>query len=80
MVVPRTRPPEDVCTALANLWATKSVQECYARKNEFQLNDSAAYFLQDVQKFCSPEFEPSNQVRQRFRVHCTLCAGAVNSL
>ena len=33
--------PPDVGNAIATLWKNESVQECFKRSNEYQLNDSA---------------------------------------
>jgi guanine nucleotide-binding protein subunit alpha len=35
------RLPLEVVDAIAALWKNESVQECYKRSNEYQLNDSA---------------------------------------
>lgn len=32
---------EDLLDAMKRLWADSGVQECFARSNEYQLNDSA---------------------------------------
>lgn len=33
--------PSEVALAIKNLWADKSVLECFSRSREYQLNDSA---------------------------------------
>jgi guanine nucleotide-binding protein G(i) subunit alpha len=33
--------PPEVGNAIASLWMTESVQECFKRSHEYQLNDSA---------------------------------------
>ena len=47
------------------------MQQAYARRNEFQLADSAAYFLSNVAKFTADNFVPSDQDILRTRVKTT---------
>ncbi len=42
------KPPPKVAKAVASLWASPAVQRAYLRRNEFQLYDSAAYFLRYI--------------------------------
>ena len=46
-------------------------QGVYARRNEFQLNDSAQYFLSDVGRLCAADYVPSDQDVLRSRVKTT---------
>ena len=46
-------------------------QAVYARRNGFQLNDSAQYFLSDVGRLCGPDYVPSDQDVLRTRVKTT---------
>lgn len=48
-----------------------AAQVVYARRNEFQLNDSAQYFLSDVGRLCTPDYVPSDQDVLRTRVKTT---------
>ena len=54
-----------------SLWISSGVQQAYARRNEFQLADSAAYFLSNVAKFTADNFVPSDQDILRTRVKTT---------
>lgn len=65
------RPTSDVVKAIGNLWASPGVQAAYARRNEYQLNDSTAYFLSDVGRFCAKDFVPNDQDILRTRVTTT---------
>ncbi len=47
------------------------MQTTYQRRNEFQLNDSAAYFLSDVSRLCQESYVPSDQDVLRTRVKTT---------
>ena len=57
-----SRPGSAIVRAIENLWSNPEVQLTYARRNEYQLNDSAAYFLSDVARFCKKDYVPSDQV------------------
>ncbi|KAL7747340.1 NEDD8 activating enzyme [Sorochytrium milnesiophthora] len=50
----------EIETAIAALWADPGIQECYARRNEYQLLDSAAYFLADSARIFRPDYVPTN--------------------
>lgn len=43
------------------LWNDKGVKECYRRSNEFQLIDSAKYFLDRIMEVRNPDYRPSDQ-------------------
>ena len=43
----------------------------YERRNEFQLMDSASYFLNDLDRVCAPDFEPTDDDVLRVRVRTT---------
>ncbi|XP_069690430.1 guanine nucleotide-binding protein G(f) subunit alpha isoform X1 [Periplaneta americana] len=43
------------------LWNDKGVKECYRRSNEFQLIDSAKYFLDRIMEVRNPNYRPSDQ-------------------
>ncbi len=46
----RPPPPPDVAKALCDLWRHPAVQRCYARRSRYQINDSAKYFLDDLER------------------------------
>ena len=64
-------PPTEVIQALQHLWSTPSIRKAYERRNEFQLIDSASYFLDDLDRVCTPDFEPSDDDVLRTRVRTT---------
>eukprot|EP00057_Strongylocentrotus_purpuratus_P026298 XP_011680772.1 PREDICTED: guanine nucleotide-binding protein G(s) subunit alpha [Strongylocentrotus purpuratus] len=43
------------------LWEDDGVQDCFSRANEFQLLDSANYFLDKIEFIMDPDFIPSDQ-------------------
>ena len=62
------QPPTHVVQAIERLWKSPQVQQAYQRRNEFQLGDSADYFLNNVSKFTADNFVPSNQDILKARV------------
>jgi len=57
--------------AMQSLWEDKGVQKCFIRSNEFQLNDSAGYFLDSLPRISAPDYIPSQQDVLRTRVKTT---------
>lgn len=53
------------------LWADSGVKECYSQSHEYQLLDSAKYFLDRVGEIRQPEYIPSDQDILRCRVVTT---------
>ncbi|UMM34381.1 hypothetical protein L5515_007484 [Caenorhabditis briggsae] len=43
------------------IWADKSMQSLYARRSQFNLNDSAAYFLNNLDKINTLDYKPSDR-------------------
>ncbi|KRY68770.1 Guanine nucleotide-binding protein G(o) subunit alpha [Trichinella pseudospiralis] len=62
---------EEVLVAMKRLWADTGVQECFGRSNEYQLNDSAKYFLDDLDRLGQHEYQPTEQDILRTRVKTT---------
>ncbi|KHJ84352.1 g-protein alpha subunit [Oesophagostomum dentatum] len=56
---------------MKRLWADSGVQECFARSNEYQLNDSAKYFLDDLERLGEATYQPTEQDILRTRVKTT---------
>ncbi|KAM9734960.1 guanine nucleotide-binding protein G(q) subunit alpha-like [Menidia menidia] len=57
--------------ALRSLWADAGIQSCYARKREYQLSDSAKYYLNDLDRIADAAYLPSQQDILRVRVPTT---------
>merc|ERR1712226_1699154 len=53
------------------LWQDNGVQQCFSRSREYQLNDSAQYYLDAIQRLCAPDYIPSEQDVLRSRVKTT---------
>ena len=47
---------------MKRLWNDRGVQKCFARSREYQLNDSAAYYLNELDRIASPQYVPTQQV------------------
>lgn len=61
----------DLARAMISLWADKGVQKCYQRSNEYQLNDSAGYFLNSLPRISARDYVPTLQDVLRTRVKTT---------
>ncbi|NXH68831.1 GNA14 protein, partial [Hydrobates tethys] len=57
--------------AIKNLWEDPGIQECYDRRREYQLSDSAKYYLTDLDRIAMPSFVPTQQDILRVRVPTT---------
>lgn len=57
--------------AIKHLWADGGIQECYDRRREYQLTDSAKYYLTDVDRIAAPNYLPTQQDILRVRVPTT---------
>lgn len=67
-VVTLTNPYID---ALKSLWSDPGIQECYNRKREYQLSDSAKYYLDDLDRISDTGYLPTQQDVLRVRVPTT---------
>lgn len=56
---------------IQSLWADAGLQKCYERRREFQLSDSAKYYLDDLQRICADGYLPTTQDVLRVRVPTT---------
>ncbi|KAI8067942.1 guanine nucleotide-binding protein subunit alpha [Gongronella butleri] len=63
--------PYDAVQAIGCLWDDAAVKSCVARSNEFQLNDSAIYYFDAIQRIGHPQYIPSDQDVLRSRVKTT---------
>ncbi|XP_067320538.1 guanine nucleotide-binding protein subunit alpha-14 isoform X2 [Anolis sagrei] len=57
--------------AIKRLWEDPGIQECYDRRREYQLSDSAKYYLSDLDRIAMPSFLPTEQDVLRVRVPTT---------
>ncbi|XP_060156801.1 guanine nucleotide-binding protein subunit alpha-14 isoform X2 [Globicephala melas] len=61
----------DQVEAIKQLWQDPGIQECYDRRREYQLSDSARYYLTDIDRIAMPSFVPTQQDVLRVRVPTT---------
>ncbi|XP_002730534.1 guanine nucleotide-binding protein G(i) subunit alpha-like [Saccoglossus kowalevskii] len=61
----------DLVVRIKRLWADKGVQECLARAREYQLNDSAVYYLNAIERLALPDYVPTQQDVLKSRVRTT---------
>ncbi|XP_051174101.1 G protein alpha q subunit isoform X4 [Leptopilina boulardi] len=57
--------------AIKDLWADAGIQECYDRRREYQLTDSAKYYLMEIDRVAAPSYLPTEQDILRVRVPTT---------
>ncbi|CAG0899712.1 unnamed protein product [Cyprideis torosa] len=62
---------EPYITAIKELWKDRGIQECYDRRREYQLTDSAKYYLSDLERIAAPDYIPTEQDILRVRVPTT---------
>jgi len=56
---------------IIKLFNSKAMQHAYSRRNEFWLLDSFEYYLENLTRFCSPEFEPNEDDVVMARIRTT---------
>lgn len=61
----------DLVTLMKRLWQDPGVQLCFSRSREYQLNDSAAYYLNALDRISLPNYVPSQQDVLHTRVKTT---------
>ncbi|XP_067101719.1 guanine nucleotide-binding protein G(t) subunit alpha-2-like [Osmerus mordax] len=65
-----TMPPE-LADVIKRLWKDTGVQACFERAAEYQLNDSASYYLQELDRITKSDYLPNEQDVLRSRVKTT---------
>jgi len=63
--------PPEVGAAVKALWLDDGVKACFDRAREYQLNDSASYYFEAVDRISAPDYLPSDQDVLRSRVKTT---------
>lgn len=62
---------EPYVSHIRSLWSDIGIQECYDRRREYQLTDSAKYYLDSIDQISAPNYLPSLQDILRARVPTT---------
>ena len=66
-----TQLPDGAPEVMKALWADSGVQACFQRSNEYQLTDSAKYYLDALDRICETNFIPDEQDVLRCSVQTT---------
>ena len=53
---------------MKRLWHDHGVQACFHRSREYQLNDSAAYYLNALDRISAQNYRPTQQVRSNSKL------------
>uniref|UniRef100_A0AAX7TEC8 Adenylate cyclase-inhibiting G alpha protein n=1 Tax=Astatotilapia calliptera TaxID=8154 RepID=A0AAX7TEC8_ASTCA len=61
----------ELTSVIQRLWSDAGVQACFDRSREYQLNDSAAYYLNEMERICQTDYIPTQQDVLRTRVKTT---------
>ncbi|NWT37456.1 GNAI1 protein, partial [Chroicocephalus maculipennis] len=61
----------ELAGVIKRLWKDTGVQACFNRSREYQLNDSAAYYLNDLDRIAQTSYIPTQQDVLRTRVKTT---------
>ncbi|XP_066513995.1 guanine nucleotide-binding protein subunit alpha-14-like [Hoplias malabaricus] len=57
--------------AIKSVWSDHGMQQCYERRREYQLSDSAKYYLDDIDRISAAAYLPTLQDILRVRVPTT---------
>ena len=63
--------PRDVSDSIRGLWKDPGIKEAVSRSREFQLNDSAVYYFNSIDRMSSHGYMPTDQDILRSRVKTT---------
>ncbi|KAG6853654.1 Guanine nucleotide-binding protein subunit alpha [Blastosporella zonata] len=63
--------PRDVAEAIRGLWHDAAIKEAVRRSREFQLNDSAIYYFNAIDRMATTNYLPTDQDILRSRVKTT---------
>ncbi|ORY05466.1 guanine nucleotide binding protein, alpha subunit [Basidiobolus meristosporus CBS 931.73] len=63
--------PAEITEAIKCLWADEGVRLCFHRSREYQLNDSAKYYFDSIERIGHPTYIPNDQDVLRSRVKTT---------
>ena len=63
--------PPELAAVMKRLWNDPGIQECFSRSREYQLNDSAPYYLNSLDRISQPGYIPTQDDVLRTRVKTT---------
>ena len=53
--------PCDLGEIMERLWKDEGMQRCFSHSGKYQINDSAAYFLNEIKRISAPDYSPTDQ-------------------
>ncbi|KAK4700707.1 hypothetical protein P7C70_g5536, partial [Phenoliferia sp. Uapishka_3] len=66
----------ELCESIRTIWAAETTKECVDMSHEYQLNDSASYFFDSIDRIGAPNYMPTDLDILRARVKSTGIAEA----
>ncbi|KAI1732631.1 g-protein alpha subunit domain-containing protein [Ditylenchus destructor] len=63
--------PPELAAVMRRLWMDQGTKECFERSREYQLNDSAPYYLNSLERISQPGYIPTQDDVLRTRVKTT---------
>eukprot|EP01120_Amphizonella_sp_Union-15-10_P006306 TRINITY_DN2000_c0_g2_i1.p1 TRINITY_DN2000_c0_g2~~TRINITY_DN2000_c0_g2_i1.p1 ORF type:complete len:352 (-),score=55.30 TRINITY_DN2000_c0_g2_i1:77-1132(-) len=61
----------DIGNEILAIWKDKAIQDAYARSSEYQLLDSAPYYIEHINRICQKDYIPNQQDVLRSRCKTT---------
>jgi len=61
----------EIAVDVRALWADSGIKQAYTRQSEFQLNDSAAYYFDNIDRIAAKDYAPTEQDVLRSRAKTT---------
>ena len=52
----------NIVACIEEVWKDEGVKECYNRRGQLQLGDSASFYLDSLPRFKQQDFSPTNEV------------------
>uniref|UniRef100_A0A8R1DJ02 Guanine nucleotide-binding protein alpha-16 subunit n=1 Tax=Caenorhabditis japonica TaxID=281687 RepID=A0A8R1DJ02_CAEJA len=63
--------PEELVVLMKSVWSDTGIQRALERAREYQLNDSAPYYLSQLDRICAPNYIPTQDDILRTRIKTT---------
>ncbi|XP_070712319.1 guanine nucleotide-binding protein G(i) subunit alpha-2-like [Pempheris klunzingeri] len=60
-----------IANDISQLWSDQGIKSCYERRNEFQLNDSTSYYMENIERYAVDNYVPNDQDIIQARVKTT---------
>lgn len=51
----------ELAADIGHLWSDPGIKKAYARRNEFQLDDSTQYYMSELKRICSENYVPTEE-------------------